>query len=51
MQQEDDLRGLAKVMEFMRAVSVSYFVLSISIGFVTGVLWIGGLTSGLSIKS
>lgn len=26
MQQEDDLRGLAKVMEFMRAISIIFIV-------------------------
>ena len=26
MQQEDDLRGLAKVMEFMRAISIVFIV-------------------------
>ena len=25
MQQEDDLRGLAKVMEFMRAISIGFY--------------------------
>jgi hypothetical protein len=29
MQQEDDLRGLAKVMEFMRAVSILFCVINI----------------------
>ena len=29
MQQEDDLRGLAKVMEFMRAISIIFFVVHI----------------------
>lgn len=28
MQQEDDLRGLAKVMEFMRAISIIFIVKS-----------------------
>ena len=27
MQQEDDLRGLAKVMEFMRAISIIFIVI------------------------
>ena len=27
MQQEDDLRGLAKVMEFMRAISIVFIVI------------------------
>ena len=29
MQQEDDLRGLAKVMDFMRALSIIFVVLNI----------------------
>ena len=29
MQQEDDLRGLAKVMEFMRAISIIFIVVHI----------------------
>src|SRR5574344_1761703 len=29
MQQEDDLRGLAKVMEFMRAISILFVVMNI----------------------
>ncbi len=29
MQQEDDLRGLAKVMEFMRAISILFVVINI----------------------
>jgi hypothetical protein len=29
MQQEDDLRGLAKIMEFMRAVSILFCVINI----------------------
>ena len=29
MQQEDDLRGLAKVMEFMRAISIIFVVINI----------------------
>lgn len=29
MQQEDDLRGLAKVMEFMRAISIIFLVINI----------------------
>ncbi|MDR1089877.1 MAG: YWFCY domain-containing protein, partial [Prevotella sp.] len=29
MQQEDDLRGLAKVMEFMRAISILFVVIHI----------------------
>lgn len=28
MQQEDDLRGLAKVMEFMRAISIIFVVIN-----------------------
>ena len=34
MQQEDDLRGLAKTMDFMRALSILFVV--ISTGSVTG---------------
>ena len=29
MQQEDDLRGLAKIMEFMRAVSIILVVMNV----------------------
>ena len=29
MQQEDDLRGLAKVMEFMRAISIVFIVIHV----------------------
>nr|WP_273493662.1 YWFCY domain-containing protein [Butyricimonas sp. An62] len=29
MQNEDDLRGLAKVMEFMRAISILFVVINI----------------------
>lgn len=29
MQQEDDLRGLAKVMDFMRALSILFVVINI----------------------
>ena len=29
MQQEDDLRGLAKVMEFMRAISIVFVVIHV----------------------
>ena len=29
MQQEDDLRGLAKVMEFMRAISIIFIVIAV----------------------
>ena len=29
MQQEDDLRGLAKVMEFMRAISILFVLINI----------------------
>lgn len=29
MQQEDDLRGLSKVMEFMRAISILFVVINI----------------------
>ena len=29
MQQEDDLRGLAKVMEFMRAISIIFVVIHV----------------------
>lgn len=39
MQQEDDLRGLAKVMEFMRAISIVLLSFT-SIGSVTDHLWI-----------
>ena len=29
MQQEDDLRGLAKIMEFMRAISILFCVINV----------------------
>jgi hypothetical protein len=60
MQQEDDLRGLAKVMEFMRAVSILFCVINvywfcyqsivdwgINIGVVDKILWNFQRTTGL----
>ena len=54
MQQEDDLRGLAKVMEFMRAISIVFIVIhvywfcysafvdmGINIGVVDRIPWTG----------
>ena len=49
MQQEDDLRGLAKVMEFMRAYP-SCLLSSTSIGSATGHSWIWVSISEWSIR-
>lgn len=57
MQNEDDLRGLAKVMEFMRAISILFVVIncyqsvwewSIDIGVVDRILLGFQRTAGLS---
>lgn len=45
MQQEDDLRGLAKVMDFMRALSIVFVVIHVY-WFVPEPCMNGGSTSG-----
>ncbi len=49
MQQEDDLRGLAKVMEFMRAISIVFVVIHVY-WFCYGHSWMRVSTSEWSIR-